>query len=96
MSTPVDVRLSLDNFIHQYQAEPFELIDGKRTSMPPQITESSMTGGNLYFQLRLQLQQSNAGMAFIETPFVLTAESQWVKGSRVPDVMFIRTERLQL
>jgi Uma2 family endonuclease len=40
---------------------------------------------------------NSLGEAFIEAPFALiqTGDAGWVKGSRTPDVMFIRAERLK-
>jgi Uma2 family endonuclease len=38
-------------------------------------------------------QTSGIGFAFSEAPFVLTDTSDWVKGSRLPDVSFYLSER---
>lgn len=40
------------------------------------------------------INHRNFGEAFAETPFAMTDTPDWVKGSRVPDVMFFTAERL--
>jgi Uma2 family endonuclease len=39
-------------------------------------------------------QAHPAGEVFVETPFVLVDEPGWVKGARVPDLMFFAADRL--
>jgi len=40
------------------------------------------------------LKGKSLGEAFFEAAFVLTYQSDWVTGSRVPDILFVRIERL--
>lgn len=89
-------RLSIADFIRHYAEHgPFEIIDGEIVAMPPHIARSANIAGELYFRLRLYLEDHPIGQAYVEAPFVLTDQSDWVRGSRVPDVMFYRAERLR-
>jgi Uma2 family endonuclease len=89
--------LTMDEFIRLYEEEgPFELIDGERIVMSPPKFGHSYTANHLLRALMNFILPRHLGEAFLETPFVLTSpdDPNWVKGSRVPDVMFIRAERL--
>jgi Uma2 family endonuclease len=87
--------MTLDQFIERYGEQgPFEIIGEEIVEMTPQITRSAIIAGALFFELTLYLKTHPLGRLFSEAPFVLTAASNWVKGSRVPDVMFVRAERL--
>jgi Uma2 family endonuclease len=44
--------------------------------------------------LRDSTEQSQAGTIYFELAYVLTYKAKWVKGSREPDVMFYRADRL--
>jgi Uma2 family endonuclease len=94
MAAITEIGMSLEEFSRLYDEEPFELIDGERIPVSPQIPRSSMIAGNLYFHMKLFLQGNPLGTVFMETPFVLKPSKNWVRGSRVPDVMFVRVERL--
>jgi Uma2 family endonuclease len=88
--------MTLEQFMQRYSDEgPFEIIEGEITDVTPQVTRSARIAGELFFQLTLYLKAHQLGEAFSEAPFVLTVASNWVKGSRVPDVMFVRRERLE-
>lgn len=87
--------MTLDEFMQRYSDEgPFEVIEGEIVPVAPQNTQSGMVAGELYLALATYVKAQKLGQVFIEVPFTLTADSQWVKGSRVPDVMFITAERL--
>lgn len=92
----IDVTLmGLDEFMELYSDEgPFELADGERIPVSPQITRSGRIAGRLYRSLADHVDVNELGEVFSEVPFVITPQINWVKGSRVPDVMFVRAERL--
>ncbi|MBI5930093.1 MAG: Uma2 family endonuclease [Chloroflexi bacterium] len=92
----IDVTLiSLDEFMELYSDEgPFELIDGERISVSPQVTRSGRIAGRLFRFMANHSDENELGEVFSEVPFVITPQLNWVKGSRVPDIMFIRAERL--
>jgi Uma2 family endonuclease len=62
--------------------------------MTPQNTLSGMIAGELFIHLSAFVKSKGLGQVFIEVPFVMTSEADWVTGSRVPDVMFVGAERI--
>jgi Uma2 family endonuclease len=89
--------MTIDEFIELYDEEPFELIDGERVSMSPQIILSAMVSGRLFKELGVHVETHRLGVVLIEAPFVIPVpgSSNWVKESCVPDVMFVSASRLQ-
>src|SRR5258707_8787137 len=86
--------MSVDEFIRLYDEKgPFELVDGEIITMSPPNAGHGNSAGNVYYAIRDLAQSRKLGQVFMEIPFVLTDDPNWVKGSRVPDVMFIRAER---
>jgi Uma2 family endonuclease len=73
---------------------PFELIDGERVTKMPNIYGHSQTVHQLYDALNPVVRAGKLGHVYIETTFAMSDDPQWVKGSRIPDLMFIRQERL--
>ena len=90
-------QITLEAFVEQYSDNgPFEFIDGEFIPVPPQVTGSGRMGGELYFLIKQHIRPDNLGEVFIENPFVITLDrSQWVTGSRVPDVMFYSAARFK-
>ena len=87
--------MSLDDFLQRADNERFEILDGEIVEMAPVKFGHSETGKFIYDALRDYLKENPVGEVFAETVFVLEDTPQWVKGSRVPDVMFIEGERLR-
>ncbi len=90
--------ISVEDFMQLYGDEgPFEWIDGERIPVTPQVTRSSRIAVRLLRRLADHVDARQLGEAFMEAPFVMPTErkSRWLKGSRVPDVMFVRAERLE-
>lgn len=90
--------LSIEEFSHRYETEgPFELIDGEIVKLSPTIHRHTKI---IYRLMNLILDYINPrqlGVIYPESPFILpelSGKRRWVKGSRVPDLMFIRAERL--
>lgn len=89
--------ISIEDFMRLYSDEgPFEWIDGERVPVNPQITRSGRIAFRLARKLADYVDANDLGEVFTETPFILPTErkSRWVKGSRVPDVMFASAARL--
>ncbi len=90
-------RLTLAEFDQQYDAEgPFEIIGGRVIKLMPLLAGHCDIANNLAFSINTYTLPNKIGKAFTETPFVIPDEydSQWVKGSRIPDVMYYQMERL--
>jgi Uma2 family endonuclease len=95
MQTSVDL-LSLDEFIRLYEQEgPFEIIDGESKSLMPPVALHNLIVRGLFRVLDALCGARGLGEVFTEMPFVLTYDAQWVKGARVPDLVFITAQRWQ-
>jgi Uma2 family endonuclease len=86
--------IALDDFIKEFSEAPFELFDGERVYWMP-----SLAGHTEVIRLILRLLEafvlkSALGEVISEGTFILKANSDWVKGSRIPDIMFYAGNRL--
>jgi len=86
--------LSLDDFIRLFAEEgPFELVNGERRTLSPTTARHNLIVKRLLSRFLAYEADSKAGQFFTEAPFVKVDEADWVRGSRVPDVMFFAAER---
>lgn len=95
--TPIKVGMPVDEFIRLFEQDgPFELIDGERTRMTPNVFGHIRATNRLFALLFAFVSPRHLGEVFSEGTFTLTdpTDPNWVKGSRIPDIMFIRAERL--
>jgi len=97
MAISTRIGMSLADFIAESNDQPFELINGERLPKMPTIAGHNETIHALLMRLSAHVDAHGLGMARAEVTFVLTDryDPDWVEGSRTPDVMFIRAERLQ-
>lgn len=89
--------MSLKAFMRRYTKErPFEVIDGTIFFIHPQTVRSARCNGKLLSTLIKFIEVNHFGEVFVRVPFILptAARRNWVKNSRVPDVMFVKAERL--
>jgi Uma2 family endonuclease len=87
--------MTIEEFVRLYDTEgPFELIEGERIPLSPTVAKHNTSAKVMYDALRDHDRSEQNGVVFFEAPFVLTITGDWVKGSRVPDVMYFRAERL--
>jgi Uma2 family endonuclease len=87
--------MTLEQFMERYSDEgPFEFIEGEIVRVTPQVAQSGMAAGELLLALTLYLKSKPLGRAFSEVSFVLTHDTDWVAGSRQPDVMFVAADKL--
>jgi Uma2 family endonuclease len=86
--------MSMDEFIERYHEAPFELIDGEHVTMAPPLAGHGERNTNVYDEIRFFLRVKPIGKVYFEQPFVLMYTSDWVKGSRVPDIMYFEAKRL--
>ena len=90
-------KLTIDEFMRLYESEgPFEIIDGERVEKVPTGYKHGRVTHALYDALRDFLKAHSLGTAYMEMTFIVpeSDKRQWVKGSRIPDVMFYAKERL--
>lgn len=87
--------MTLAEFVRLYDTEgPFELINGEMVKLSPGVFRHIYLIRLLFRVLDEFVRTRQLGEVFSEMPFVLVYDSDWVKGSRTPDVMFVRVERL--
>lgn len=85
--------MTLDEFIAAYHDEPFELVDGERRLLMPNVLGHQFLIRAIFRLLDAFCIAHALGEVIIEGPFVELFRSQWVKGSRTPDLMFISAAR---
>lgn len=85
--------IHLDDFIHLYNEAPFELINGERIAIVPGVASHITTIRAIMRILDAHIVEHQLGQVFSEAPFILEDKPDWVKGSRVPDVLFFSAER---
>lgn len=97
MATTLKIGMSLHDFMERYDQVPFELIEGEMIPVSPQAIESIQIAGRLFRLLADYVEANKLGEAYMEGPFTLKPadDPTWVKGSRVPDVMFVKADRLK-
>jgi Uma2 family endonuclease len=96
MTTATRIGMPLDEFLELSNAQPFELINGERIPKLPNVYGHSEVIRLLFRLLDAYALARQAGDAYTETTFILpdTYDSDWVTGSRIPDVMFFVGDRL--
>jgi Uma2 family endonuclease len=81
--------MPMQEFIQRSEQDgAFELINGEIVPKMPTVSGHSKYGKRLYLAL-LPLEQRGLGEVHQEATFTLTDNPDWVRGSRIPDVMFI-------
>ena len=87
MSVQARIGMPLDEFIRSYDEAPFELIDGERIALVPPVAEHGEVIRLLVLALAFYSRINPNFIFYTEMPFILEDLSNWVKGSRVPDLM---------
>jgi Uma2 family endonuclease len=91
---PEQVSMAMDEFIRLYDQEgPFELIDGERRRLMPNVAGHGAIIKLLY-DLLIGYEKTAGIIVQRELPYVLSYSPNWVTGSRVPDLMIYRAERM--
>ena len=86
--------MSLEDFMTQYEKQPFELIDGEIVIMAPTKFEHNTIQHIILEKLFRYIGETGNGIARMEMAYVTEDKEDWVKGAKVPDVMYIQQERL--
>jgi Uma2 family endonuclease len=85
--------MTLDEFIAEYHKQPFELVNGEKRLIMPGIAKHGLMIRALFLLLYNHCVAHQLGEVFQENPFVETYNSNWVKGSKTPDVLFFSAEK---
>ncbi|MFN8374725.1 MAG: Uma2 family endonuclease [Anaerolineae bacterium] len=90
------IGMPLHEFIEEGNTQPFELINGERRYKAPTVYGHSKTLRAMFRALDAYVVSHELGEVFSETTFILPEayDSDWVKGSRIPDIMLIMGQRL--
>jgi Uma2 family endonuclease len=94
---PVTTRVGMpmDEFIRQFDEQPFELINGERKLLMPNSAGHTDIIGLLARLLNIFSYLHKIKITvYSEGTFVLADTPNWVKGSRVPDIMVFAGERV--
>jgi Uma2 family endonuclease len=94
MSIQIRIGMPMDDFIRQYDEAPFELVNGERIAIVPNVAEHGETLKCIYVALLGYEQAYKTVDMYSEMPFVLTDTPDWVKGSRTPDAMVYQASRM--
>lgn len=88
--------LSLEEYIRRYEEEgAFEIIAGEWRKIIPPVMIHGWIIRTLMRVLDEFCRTHKLGEIITESPYVLTYDANWVKGSRVPDLMFFAQDRWQ-
>jgi Uma2 family endonuclease len=94
--TPVQVGMPLDEFIRLYDTEgPFELVNGERIPKIPNVAGHGLCAEMLRHSIHAYVAHNKLGQVMVNQVFVLSYTSNWVAGSRIPDVMYYTADRLE-
>lgn len=90
------IGMSLDEFMQQMEAQPFELINGERRIKLPNVFGHSKVIRLLFRLLDAFLLKLGSGEVYSETTFILPdrIDTNWVEGSRIPDLMVFTGNRI--
>ena len=91
------IGMPLDEFIELSNDQPFELINGERIPKMPNVFGHSEMIRQLFLLLYGHTQVEQSGEVYTETTFILpdADDSNWVEGSRIPEVMFFAEDRVK-
>lgn len=94
MTTAEHIELmTLDDFISEYGKQPFELVNGEKIPLMPNVMIHQWILRTLFRLLDAFSSVRKLGEVVFELPFVEIYNSNWVRGSRTPDLMFFSAEK---
>jgi len=93
MSIQTRIGMPLDEFIRRGDEAPFELIDGEIVPKMPTVSGHSRLVKRMFLAF-LPFEQQGLGEVLSETTYILLERPDWVKGSRIPDVMWVSADKL--
>ncbi|MDX2075321.1 MAG: Uma2 family endonuclease [bacterium] len=92
----VRVGMSLEDYMREANEKPFEIINGERLYKMPPMTLHTRILKAILFTLESYVIQHGLGESFPEMAYILPEryDSNWVTGSRAPDIIFYTRNRL--
>jgi Uma2 family endonuclease len=97
MQAEIRVGMSLTDFLEESAKSDFELIDGERRPKLPPVYGHSRIIRLIMRMLDAYALSRHVGETFNETTFIMPdrVDSNWVDGSRIPDIMYFADERIR-
>lgn len=86
--------IALEEFLKEFAETPFELLEGEKVVWMPGVAQHSEIIDALRDYIRDFLKEKSLGTVHAESAFILESSKNWVKGSRIPDVMVYTGKRL--
>jgi len=90
----VQVGMSLEDFLEAQEDQAFEILDGERVDKMPNVFGHTWYIRILFLALYNHAVQHNLGEVFTESTYVQLTGKDWVKGARIPDIVFYSHERI--
>ena len=94
--TQARIGMSLEDYLREANEKPFEIINGERVyKMPPKSLHMWILRA-IFRLLDAFVTKHNLGEVFSEGTYIVPEnyDSEWVTGSRVPDILFYTRERI--
>lgn len=85
--------MPMDEFLLRQREAPFELFDGEIVPKMPTVSGHNRLAKRMFIAL-LPYETRGIGQVFQEATYVVTDSPQWVRGARIPDVMFVMSDAL--
>jgi Uma2 family endonuclease len=98
MTAPVKIEgMSMAEFLERTRQRPIKLINGEIIDMSPTIHKHSDVIDYSRELLKAHVKANELGKVYSETTYILAdvVGSDWVKGSRVPDVMYVSAAKME-
>lgn len=91
-ATTTEFAIPLNEFMQHRDEGRSEFIRGEWIEKMGTLAVHTLILKKIFLAL-LELERVGAGLAFMESTFILEARRNWVSGSRIPDAMFYTSER---
>ena len=97
MTDAVREGMALDEFIAAMDAQPFELIRGKRTEKLPELAGESFIRHRVYLLIGPDFDDGKRGIVFMRLVYVVPNLNRpgWVEKSRIADVAYFDASRVE-
>jgi len=91
----IEIGMPLEEYLERTTSEGwFEIINGREIAFLPNVAGHNWTGKQLFQYLAVFLARAALDdQVLYETPYVVEAKPNWVKGSRIPDLVMISGAR---
>jgi hypothetical protein len=87
--------MPLEQFMREYDAAPFEWIDGEKRLLVPNVSGQGEVAKRVYGSLLMRELSDGHIVVQFELFYVMEYRSDWVTGSRVPDLMVYGADRMR-